>query len=276
MKILGICSTSHDAGLAIVEDGQPSLILEEERFNREKHTKLFPTRSLEHAFETLGHKLADIDAITIPWNRGEIGMTFLRIFLAGLPASLHLLRPSANTMQPHDAMVVLDARLRFGLMRHFGRLRLPPVHQVGHHDAHAAIFFVSPFEEAAVLVTDGYGDVASVSAYSGRGNQLESLWRNSFLESLGILYTMTTLHLGFEIFEEGTVMALAACGGDTYVDSFRDIVRLEADGRYAFDWSYLDYPRYGMLQPFTRRIEWRIDESSRALPITIFLVREMR
>ena len=253
MKILGICSTSHDAGLAILDDGVPVLILEEERFNREKHTKRFPTGSLDYAFETCGHKLSDIDAITIPWNRDEISMTFLRIFLRGLPGSVHLLRRSANTMQPHDAMIVLSGIVRTGLMRYFGKLRLPPLLQVGHHDAHAAIYFTSPFEDAAVLVTDGYGDVASVSAYTGRGNKLEPLWRNSFLESLGILYTMTTRHLGFEAFEEGTVMALAACGGDRYVDAFREIVQLTDGGRYAFDWSYLDYPRYGMLQPFTRK-----------------------
>ena len=257
MKILGICSTSHDAGLAILEDGVPKLMLEEERFNREKHTKRFPTQSLKHAFEACGHRLDDVDVITIPWDRSEISLTFLRIFLRGLPASVHLLRRSANTMQPHDAMFVLDTRVRLGLMRHFGTLRLPRLLQVGHHDAHAAIFFVSPFEDAAVLVTDGYGDVASVSAYTGHGNNLECLWRNSFLESLGILYTMTTRHLGFETFEEGTVMALAACGDDTYVGAFRDIVRLTESGQYAFDWSYLDYPRYGMLQPFTRKFHDR-------------------
>ena len=56
----------------------------------------------------------------------------------------------------------------------FGLARLPPIVQVGHHDAHAAIFFASPFEEATVLVMDGYGDETATSAYIGSGNRLEA------------------------------------------------------------------------------------------------------
>ena len=55
----------------------------------------------------------------------------------------------------------------------YGFARLPPIVQVGHHDAHAAIFFASPFEEAAVLVMDGYGDASATSAYIGSGNRLD-------------------------------------------------------------------------------------------------------
>jgi carbamoyltransferase len=258
LKILGICSSSHDAGLAILEDGVPTLIFEEERFNREKHTKRFPAASLDHIFKSGTHKLTDIGAITMPWVRHDFGWTFARILLGGLPGSVHLLRPRANTKQLHFGMVVLSARIQLGLMRYFSTLRLPKLFQIGHHDAHAAIFFISPFENAAVLVTDGYGDVASVSAYAGQGTKLKCLWRNSLLESLGILYAVTTQHLGFEALrEEGTVMALAACGGDGYVSAFREIVRLTEDGRYVFDWSYFHYPRYGMLQPFTRKFHDR-------------------
>jgi predicted NodU family carbamoyl transferase len=35
MRILGIVSRTHDSGLALLERGVPTLILEEERFNRE-------------------------------------------------------------------------------------------------------------------------------------------------------------------------------------------------------------------------------------------------
>ena len=42
MRILGIVSRTHDSGLALLERGVPLFILEEERFNREKHTRKFP------------------------------------------------------------------------------------------------------------------------------------------------------------------------------------------------------------------------------------------
>jgi carbamoyltransferase len=43
-------------------------------------------------------------------------------------------------------------------------------------------------------------------------HRLERLSQNQFFDSLGMLYTAVTEHLGFKRFEEGTVMALAATG----------------------------------------------------------------
>src|SRR5690606_14679771 len=121
------------------------------------------------------------------------------------------------------------------------------------HDAHAAIFFVSPFEEAAVLVMDGFGDDASTSAYVGRGNQLQRLWHTDIFNSLGIVYTFVTKYLGFSFSDEGKVMALAAFGGDTYVDAFRDVIRPTPDGRYEVNFDYFSYDAFGELRPFKRR-----------------------
>ena len=60
----------HDSGLALLEDGVPTFVLEEERFNREKHTRKFPFRALKAAFDDRGLSLSDIDVITTPWCRG--------------------------------------------------------------------------------------------------------------------------------------------------------------------------------------------------------------
>jgi carbamoyltransferase len=54
MRILGIVSRTHDAGLALLERGVPTLILEEERFDPEKHTRKFPFGSLKTAFDDRG------------------------------------------------------------------------------------------------------------------------------------------------------------------------------------------------------------------------------
>jgi len=109
--------------------------------------------------------------------------------------------------------MLLNGYLRGGLRRQFGKVSLPPIVNVGHHDSHAAVFFASPFEEALVLVMDGYGDDASSSAYVGRGNRLERHWSTGIFNSLGLVYTFVTQHLGFARFgDEGKVMALAAFG----------------------------------------------------------------
>ena len=46
-------------------------------------------------------------------------------------------------------------------------------HRVEHHQAHlASTFFVSPFEQAALLSADGLGDFASTMWGTGQGNRM--------------------------------------------------------------------------------------------------------
>jgi carbamoyltransferase len=68
-----------------------------------------------------------------------------------------------------------------------------------------------------------------------------------------MIYTFVTEHLGFYAFEEGTVMALAACGTDTYLEQMRDIVRLEDGGRFSVNMAYFSHDRFGMIRPFTQK-----------------------
>ena len=68
MHILGIVTRTHDSGLALLNDGVPTLVLEEERFNRKKHTRKFPFGSLKAAFDGQGLGVDDIDVITMPWE----------------------------------------------------------------------------------------------------------------------------------------------------------------------------------------------------------------
>ena len=87
-------------------------------------------------------------------------------------------------------------------------------HNVEHHQAHvASAFFVSPFDEAAVL-TDRrlrrlrVGDVASAAATGSRSSTA-----CSFPHSLGIFYTAVTQCLGFPKYgDECKVMGLAPYG----------------------------------------------------------------
>jgi len=252
VNILGLVSKTHDTGLALLCDGQPEVIFEEERFNRQKHTKMFPHQSFETLFKDGAIGLADIDYLTVPWDTKLLAGSFYRVVTSNMPASLNLLRPAAHATQ--DGRIVnLWMRLQIAMRRRYKTLKLPPLVQVGHHDAHAAIFFVSPFEDASVVVMDGHGDVSASSAYEGTGNQLRRTWQLGFFDSLGMLYTCATQHLGFKPFEEGTVMALAACGGPTYVDRFRDVVILEDEGRFRLNRDYVSVDRYGLLWPFTQK-----------------------
>ena len=250
MRILGIVAKTHDSGIAFLKDGRPELVLEEERFNRTKKTKKFPKKAIAAGFEELGLDLADIDCITTPWSLKLLHRSFASLLLRRFPLSLALTLPSSHTSQKND-IVFLNHFLVRDLSRRFGAGALPPIVNVPHHSSHAAAFFVSPFEEALVLVMDGYGDDCSSSAWLGRGNRLERLWSTPIMNSLGLVYTFVTEYLGFAGFgDEGKVMALAAYGEDTYVERFRKVIRPMPDGGYAVDMAYFSYDIFGQLRPF--------------------------
>jgi carbamoyltransferase len=97
---------------------------------------------------------------------------------------------------------------------------------VEHHRAHAAsAFLVSPFDEAAILSIDGFGDFASTLTAHGRGNRIEVQSRVLFPHSLGIFYTTLTQWLGFPHYgDEGKVMGLTPYGDpDRYLPVMRQI-----------------------------------------------------
>jgi len=230
------------------------LVLEEERFNREKHTLAFPLHALIAAFGDKAADLASVDLITTPWDEMRLRRSFGRAIAARLPMSLSLLLQRSHTPQRNE-IVRVSAVLRRRLNRLTeGRFRLPPIINVGHHESHAAAFFVSPFDEASILVMDGFGDDAASTVYTGRDNRIERQWHEPMFNSIGLVYTFLTQFLGFGGFsDEGKVMALAACGDDSYVERFRDVIRLEPDGRYRINLDYFDYPTYGELRPFKPR-----------------------
>src|SRR5204863_8049917 len=102
-------------------------------------------------------------------------------------------------------------------------------HRIEHHVAHlASAFFVSPFDRAAVLSTDGLGDFASTMWATGEGNRLDVHGSVAFPHSLGLYYTAISQYLGFWRFgDEYKVMGLAAYGEPQYLDEFRRIVEIK-------------------------------------------------
>jgi len=253
VRILGIVASTHDSGLAILDDGRPEIVIEEERLNRVKKTLAFPKHAARAALGERAEGLRRIDCIALPWDQGMLAATALKALTAGFPRSLTLLARQAHTPQKNE-IVMLRQVIRRKFRHHFGAGELPPIVNVGHHNSHAATFFVSPFDQAAVLVMDGYGDDAATSIYLGNGNRLERRWRSSFFNSIGMVYTLVTEYLGFAGFsDEGKVMALAAFGDDTYAHRFKDCITLGPDGTYAVNMAYFSFDLYGELRPFKQK-----------------------
>src|SRR5262249_39550222 len=100
MHILGIVTRTHDSGLAVLKDGVPRIVLEEERFNRQKHTRKFPFCSLKAACDDQGLAVDDIDAITTPWEMKSLRRNMFWSVAGHLPASLNMIPPSARPHVP--------------------------------------------------------------------------------------------------------------------------------------------------------------------------------
>src|SRR6266566_14163 len=116
-------------------------------------------------------------------------------------------------------------------------------HNIEHHRAHlASSFYVSPFERAALLSIDGFGDFVSTMWAVGEGNSIKVLDQVEYPHSTGIVYTATTQFLGFPHYgDEGKVMGLAPYGTPRYIEAFRDIIRTEERGQFRLN---LDYFRH--------------------------------
>jgi carbamoyltransferase len=116
-------------------------------------------------------------------------------------------------------------------------------HNIEHHRAHlASSFYVSPFERAALLSIDGFGDFISTMWAVGEANSIRVLDQVEYPHSTGIVYTATTQFLGFPYYgDEGKIMGLAPYGKPRFMEAFRDIIRTEDNGKFRLN---LDYFRH--------------------------------
>jgi carbamoyltransferase len=220
--ILGLNAYHGDAAAALVVDGELVAAAEEERFNRTKHVAGFPGLAAAWCLSEAGLTPEQLDHIAVGRDpRANIGAKVKRT-LRHRPSMSFVRQRLANQARVRDAGTATADAL--GVDR--GTLRAK-LHNVEHHRAHAAsAFFVSPFDEAAVLSVDGFGDFASTMLAVGRGRGLEVLDRVLFPHSLGIFYTAVTQWLGFPNYgDEGKVMGLAPYGRPHYLDELHRLVR---------------------------------------------------
>ncbi|HEY3352313.1 MAG TPA: carbamoyltransferase C-terminal domain-containing protein [Polyangia bacterium] len=239
MDILGI-SFSNDAAAALVRDGAPHAAIAEERYARVKHFDGFPAEAVRFCLRQAGRTLPDVDHVAFFWNPA----VHLEPRLARRQTIRHhaeyLYALPNQLLQLHPAHPLADLTEQ---VLHF-QDGVPPLRlaYVEHHLAHAAAFFVSPFDHAAIVTIDGYGERPAALIAAGEGGRIRPLVRVDFPHSLGALYAAVTQYLGFRANSgEGKVMGLASYGRPRFAPGLRELVRLLPGGRFELDLSYFSY-----------------------------------
>lgn len=225
MIILGINAHHADAAAAIVVDGKLIAAAEEERFRRIKHWAGFPTAAIRYCLDEARVDLNDVDAIAV--NRDPNARLFKRamFLVAKRPSFGAIKRRLANRMKIKDLETELAEAFHIESLK-------PKLYHVEHHRAHlASAFFVGPFQDAAILSVDGFGDFVSSLWGSGSDNHISVDGEIGFPHSLGIFYTAITQYLGFPHYgDEYKVMGLAPYGKPSMMNAMRDIVIVDRGG----------------------------------------------
>src|SRR3954452_21577236 len=70
MNVLGICHDVLICSAALVRDGKVVSAIPEERLDRVKQSRVFPSLAIQKCLERGGLALSDVDEIAIAWNPG--------------------------------------------------------------------------------------------------------------------------------------------------------------------------------------------------------------
>lgn len=242
MIILGINAYHGDASAAILVDGELVAAAEEERFNRVKHAAGFPRLAVEYCLKAANARIEDVDHIAIGRDPRAHLTDKVIYSLKNRPSLSFVTDRVKNMLQvrgPKD-------RLADNLGVDPKRIRAQS-HGVEHHRAHmSAAFFASPFDEAAVVSIDGFGDFVSTMWAHGVGNRMEIKRRVSFPHSLGLYYSGLTQYLGYPKFgDEYKVMGLSAHGKPEVVDKIRKVLQVK-DGAFELGLEYFQHHTKGI------------------------------
>ncbi len=186
MIVLGLSGQYlHDSAACIVIDGRLIAYAEEERFCLKRHAVgEIPICSILHCIETQNLSIEDIDCIATSWYPDQV-----------------------------DSNVVEKLRVHPNLK---GLKKIPVVSYGNHLSLAASSYFTSGFNKALIISANGSSENISTSIYYANQQELTAIKAYDVSQSLGYFYTAVGLYLGFDMWEEGKVMALSAYGNPVY------------------------------------------------------------
>ena len=238
MKVLGLNHGEINSSAAIVQNGRIIAGSAEERYNRKKKSKFFPKESVKFCLESSGVTLEKCDYIAQSWNPHAA----LQKYNPFISSNRIRREDYLYSIPDHLCDLLKDRKPREWTMMHFDGDYLPPIYYIQHHRAHAAnAFYLSDFEEAAILTADFKGEFETATMCHGKGNKIEFIDSMNMPHSLGMLYSTFTELLGYRVdSDEWKVMALSAFDvnySEEY-DKIKSTIKLLKNGFFEMDQAY--------------------------------------
>ena len=198
MFTLGISCYYHDSAAALLENGHVIAAVEEERFSRKKFDDDFPKMAIQWCLKEANISAEQIDSVAF-YDKPVLKFErLLDNYIAVAPRGLYSFLDTIPKWLHKRLWIKND--IRKSLTGFKGDIIFPQ-----HHLSHAAYtFFTSPFEESAILTTDGVGEWSTTSIGMGNDNSVELLQDIRWPHSLGFFIQLSHISWDFKLMRVNT------------------------------------------------------------------------
>jgi carbamoyltransferase len=255
-NILGIKFGGHDTSAALLIGGKLVAACAQERYTRDKHSRLFPKEAALDCLMIAGIKIDQVDEIAFVDDlKLHIRNIYLKPAIESDERLDFLFKDIDRLKQMNDMDQIIRKNLNYkGIINYYR-----------HHLCHvASSYYPSGFKDALCLSIDGVGESETGLIASAKSGNIKILNNeNVYPHSLGLLYSAITHYLGWKHHcDEGIIMGLAPYGNSldkvpgqknkSYKSVFKKILTNEKDFKYKINLEYVDY--------YSERNKWVTDK----------------
>jgi len=255
-NILGIKFSGHDTSAALLIGGKLVAACAQERYTRDKHSRLFPKEAALDCLMIAGIKIDQVDEIAFVDDlKLHIRNIYLKPAIESDERLDFLFKDIDRLKQMNDMDQIIRKNLNYkGIINYYR-----------HHLCHvASSYYPSGFKDALCLSIDGVGEYETGLIASAKSGNIKILNNeNVYPHSLGLLYSAITHYLGWKHHcDEGIIMGLAPYGNSldkvpgqknkSYKSVFKKILTNEKDFKYKINLEYVDY--------YSERNKWVTDK----------------
>ena len=255
-NILGIKFGGHDTSAALLIGGKLVAACAQERYTRDKHSRLFPKEAALDCLAIAGIKIDQVDEVAFVDDlKSQIRNTYLKPAIESDERLDFLFKDIDRLKEMNDMDQIIRKNLNYkGIINYYR-----------HHLCHvASSYYPSGFKDALCLSIDGVGEYETGLIASGKSGNIKILNNeNVYPHSLGLLYSAITHYLGWKHHcDEGIIMGLAPYGNSldkvpgqknkSYRSIFKKILTREKDFKYKVNLEYVNY--------YSERNKWVTDK----------------